>query len=259
MTLRHLGGHTNGALIDVAQSQKATTSNTLDNLLADATQQAITIGVVDDGGSPTTADFVLSTDQYTGNFLIDLIEDSPGPTVAFTMTVDNTARFFLVRNGTNQTCTVDMGTSPSDTVVILSQQMTAIINTGDELIDILTFNAGPQTIYDVGFYFPGTPISSELMWQFVASRDFQMQSDFQDSEGFILTNPTSSFVMDVDKNGSALGTITVSTGGAFTFAMSGSPTEALDFVSGDRISVTGPAVADATAASISVTFRGLRQ
>jgi hypothetical protein len=55
-------------------------------------------------------------------------------------------------------------------------------------------------------------------------------------------------------NGTAMGTITVSTGGVVAFATTGAAAQSLAV--GDTFSVWGPAVADTTIANIAATFAG---
>jgi hypothetical protein len=59
--------------------------------------------------------------------------------------------------------------------------------------------------------------------------------------------------MNVQVNGSSVGTITVSTGGAFTFNTAGG---AVSLVVGDRLKIVAPATPDATAALASFTLVG---
>lgn len=111
-----------------------------------------------------------------------------------------------------------------------------------------------QTAISLGVFFPGTPTSSQLMWKFVADRDFTFPINFAGALGDIGTNPTASFAMDVSANDTTIGTVTVSTGGVFTFATSGGTTK--DINAGDYIEVTGPSSTDATAADIAFTLVG---
>lgn len=78
--------------------------------------------------------------------------------------------------------------------------------------------------------------------------------------GHINTNPTASFVLSLRKNatsssgGTQVGTVTVSTGGAFTFATTAGATQS--FAIGDHLSVWGPGTADATANDFNFTLIG---
>lgn len=85
-------------------------------------------------------------------------------------------------------------------------------------------------------------------------------ANWSGAQGHINTNPTSSFVISLRKNatssanGTAVGTVTISTGGAFTFATTAGASQA--FVAGDHLSAWGPGSADATANDFNFTMTG---
>lgn len=106
---------------------------------------------------------------------------------------------------------------------------------------------------DIGLFFPGgPPTSSQLLAKYVAARAMTFAGNFAGAVGHVGTNPTGSFVMDVSVGGAAAGTITVSTGGVFTFASTASAPVAV--ASGDEIEIEAPASTDATVADIAVTL-----
>jgi hypothetical protein len=112
---------------------------------------------------------------------------------------------------------------------------------------------GAGALYDLGFlYSGGPPGSSELLFKWIAPRDIDFAANFAGAVGHIGTNPTSTFAMDVTVNGASIGTISVSTGGVFTFTTTGGTAKAM--VAGQRLEVIAPASADATAADLAVTF-----
>lgn len=107
--------------------------------------------------------------------------------------------------------------------------------------------------YRFGGFFTTTPDASEVLLIHVLPVDVTIPDNFAGSRGHIETNPTSSFVMDVQVNGSSIGTITVSTGGAFTFNTTGGD---VAMVVGDRLKIVAPGTPDATAALASFTLVG---
>lgn len=104
----------------------------------------------------------------------------------------------------------------------------------------------------LALFAPGTPTSSKLLMQVTVPDNWTLPGNMTDSLGHVGTNPTGSFVMDVAKNGSNVGTITISTAGAFTFATTSSNPVA--FAAGDKLTVTAPSSTDATVADISVNL-----
>ena len=112
---------------------------------------------------------------------------------------------------------------------------------------------GSSTFYDIGFlYAGGPPGASELLFKWIATRDLTLPADFSGTAGHIGTNPASTFDMDVTLDGSSIGTISVSTGGVFTFTTTGGTAKAV--TAGQRLEVVAPGSADATAADIALTF-----
>jgi Bacteriophage T4 gp9/10-like protein. len=127
---------------------------------------------------------------------------------------------------------------------------------GDKINDNFTELYGlASPPFSIGTGFEETPEASYVIARYTFAEDVDFADDFAGSEGNIDTNPTSSFVIDVAVNGSPVGTITISTGGAYTFATTGG---ALSCEAGDELLITAPATPDATAAGASFTLKGLR-
>jgi VCBS repeat-containing protein len=121
---------------------------------------------------------------------------------------------------------------------------------------MLSATAGYLAMVDlqrVRFFFTFTPEASEVLLLFVAEQAMVFADDFAGSRGNCGTNPTGSFAMDVQKNGVSVGTITISTGGAFTFATSGS---SVSLAAGDVLKVVAPSSADATCANVAISLKG---
>mgnify|MGYP003335950580 CR=1 FL=1 len=108
----------------------------------------------------------------------------------------------------------------------------------------------------VGGGFEATPTSSAAILRHVFADATDFADDFAGSVGKISTNPTSSFVATIKKNGSNVGSITVSTAGSFTFSTTGG---ALSFAVGDVMLITAPATVDATAAGCGFTLKGAKR
>jgi hypothetical protein len=110
-------------------------------------------------------------------------------------------------------------------------------------------------IYDVPLAFKGgPPTSSEVIGGSIIVRTVTFAANFSGSSGYIGTNPTGSFVISVKDDGSEIGTITISTLGAFTFATTSGTSKIV--AAGSRLEFVAPASADATAAYILATLAG---
>lgn len=105
-----------------------------------------------------------------------------------------------------------------------------------------------------GFFFPGTPIANQLIAKTVIARSIIFPANFSTSYGDVGTNPTATFTITVALQGAVIGTITISTGGVFTFATTGGVQIIAD--AGDVLELEAQTPADATVANISATLVG---
>ena len=109
--------------------------------------------------------------------------------------------------------------------------------------------------YDITFAYPGAPPNATVLQLICFSRAVAMSGNFAGSSGHCGGNPTSTAIFTVYKNGVQIGTVTIATGGGFTFATTGGAAQS--FASGDTLSVLTPAT-DATLSSVTMTFAGTR-
>lgn len=110
--------------------------------------------------------------------------------------------------------------------------------------------------YDIPLSFAGTPTASQLMGKLLAVRDIALAANFSGSFGHVGTNPAATFAIDVQDNGASIGTISISTGGAFTFTTSSGTAKTIS--AGHRIEFYAPAnsPAEASIANIAATLKG---
>ncbi|QJD54462.1 hypothetical protein P9A30_gp20 [Sphingomonas phage Lucius] len=174
---------------------------------------------------------------FTGNVANNLFVGIVTALTAGKMTIGGTDGDVIVDDAAGESVTISKWTSRRTTAQ-------DIANLGGAVF------AG---IYRVGFFFVDTPASNEpLMFHcFTDAVDFD--DDFAGSVASVENNPALSFVVSVEKNGVAVGSITVSTGGVVTFVTTGA---GVSFAIGDVMSITAPATADATIARCSFTFKG---
>lgn len=109
--------------------------------------------------------------------------------------------------------------------------------------------------YDITFAYPGAPPNATVLQLICFTRAVTMSGNFAGSTGHCGANPTAAAVYTVYKNGSTIGTVTISIGGAFTFATTSGA--ALSFAVGDTLSILTP-ITDATLSSVTMTFAGTR-
>lgn len=106
----------------------------------------------------------------------------------------------------------------------------------------------------IPLFFTTTPTTSEVLAIYMVVESMTLAANFANAATYVGTNPTSSFVLTVKKNGSSVGTVTIATNGAVTLATSGGT--AVSLASGDRLTLEAPATPDATVASVGITFKG---
>lgn len=115
----------------------------------------------------------------------------------------------------------------------------------------ITALQGKAMTYRVGLFWTTALTSNEVILLHTFSEAATFADDFAGSIGDVGANPASSFVLDVQKNGSSIGSITISTGGSFTFATTGGTAA---FAVGDQLKIVGPSTVG-TAASVSITMK----
>jgi VCBS repeat-containing protein len=169
----------------------------------------------------------------------------------------NAKRVFFVNNlDTTYTATIKASSGTGAEVTLRPGEAASLYQDYEDiyLLSMPADTAGP--IYDIGFYMNGAPTGAQEMFKITAARSFEFPDEFAGSVGDSGVNPTASTVLTVKRNGGSIGTITISTTGTFTFVSTATTVEA--FAIGDELSVDNQATADATAADISVTFKGNR-
>jgi|GEM_PF-6322884 len=98
------------------------------------------------------------------------------------------------------------------------------------------------TIYDFGMSFSGTPDTALTLGRAVVGSDIVIPVNFARSFGWVTTNPAASFEILLQKQTSGspaletVGTITISTAGAFSFVAAGaSPPADIEIAAGTRM------------------------
>lgn len=209
--------------------------------------------------SNTTGHWALTEAQFTRYMMFK----ASGRAGAFNITlpdavnVTNPERLFIVWNAdTTYTATVKAATTPGAQVVLLPGLAAICYRNGVDVYAIMTGSAGVGGPYDLGFFVPGLPADNGIVMEWKAVRAWRLAGDCVGSQAKVGTNPTATAVFALLKNGSSVGSISISTGGVATFATTASA--AVSFAIGDILSVTAPTPQDATLADVGVAFLGTR-
>lgn len=238
-------------LVDPNQTGKAVSINEgIDGLAsALAKSMALDMGTL---SSPYTLpyDSAEGGDKSGLHVIMYRVTGSPG--TATEIVHPAVEHLFLVVNATDADVTFKCSGQPGTTLA--TGDSTLMYCNGTDVEDAGTLQGSVGGIADFGFASPNgiVPTTSQVIGRTVAARTIYVPADMAGSKGYIATNPTASFAIDVKVDGTSIGTITISTGGAFTFATSGGIAQVI--ASGSRIEFVAPATVDATAAGIAATI-----
>lgn len=110
--------------------------------------------------------------------------------------------------------------------------------------------------YDIPLSYAGTPTSSELIGKIMTPRAVTFAANFSGSYGHVAANPASTYEIDVQDDGSSIGTISINTSGVFTFTTSGGTSKVV--AAGSRIEFYAPSASppDAAISAIAATLVG---
>jgi hypothetical protein len=268
--------------VAAAQNQKEVTINDQAGQLDAALTEVLTIEVDDSNA------YGLTGTELRRSFFIVVTEGSPAPTAAIVVEVPAIRRgLFKLLNLTAQTVAIEVSgqSEPAPQIPAGENRMlscdgsdvrTAGIGTPDlsgasigELVDvdISGIAAGQQLAwngsvfvpviepFDVGLHLPDLSTAGALLAEIVLARAVDFAAAFTGSTGYARIVATAETVLDVQKNGSNIGTVTfVAASATPTFALP-SPTS---FAAGDRLGIVNEDPADATLAGVSLTFAGTR-
>jgi hypothetical protein len=197
--------------------------------------------------------------ESSRNMVYTLAGASAAFDVTFRSTIggNNAQRVMLVVNNTNYVATVKANTGSGATVKVYPG-FSALIYQNFEDLYRLSGNqlAGEVMPYDLSVFVPGSPDDGAEIMRIKMTRAVFFADDFAGSQASVLVNPTSTSAFLVKKNGSTIGTISISTLGVATFATSGSGLET--FAVGDVPTITAPSPQDGTLAGVGITLYGFQ-
>lgn len=99
----------------------------------------------------------------------------------------------------------------------------------------------------------GTPGAQGFMGGHIFDDSVTFPIDFEGAQGAVRTNPSTDFVISIQKNAVEVGTATISAAGAYTFATTGGTT--VSYAAGDKLYFIGPDTVG-TAADFVITLTG---
>jgi len=149
--------------------------------------------------------------------------------------------------------TINIGAAPNDDTG--DDLRTGGQKINDNFTELYGMAGGSGSPFDIPVsYAGGPPTTGEILYAVVVPRTLELAADLAGSYGYIGTNPTASFAISVQDDGTEIGTITISAAGAFTFATDGGTAKTV--AAGSRLEFVAPVTVDTTAAYILATLAG---
>jgi hypothetical protein len=268
--------------VAAAQNQKEITINDQAGQLDAALTEVLTIAVDDSNA------YVLTDTEFRRSFFIVVTEGSPAPTAAIAVQAPAIRRgLFKLLNLTAQTVTIAVAGQSESAPQIPAGENRMLSCDGSDVraagialnlggtsvgelldVDISGIAAGQQLSwngaalvpvtepFDLGLHLPDLSTAGALLAEIVLARPVDFPAAFTGSTGYArIAAATAETVLDVQKNGSNIGTVTFAAAGATpTFGLASSTS----FAAGDRLGIVNEDPADATLAGVSLTFAGTR-
>lgn len=237
----------------------------------------------------TSTSRTLTSAQFWEAYIFIFDAGSPVPGGAFTLTVPGSSEErggFVVVNNTGQTMTVTISGQSETAPTVEDGAAGVFVSDGANVYGItggaadflsltdapssyssqggkhLAVNSGETAlefvneVYDIPLSYAGTPSAGEIIGRLVIPRSLDFAANFATSYGYVGTNPDASFEISVQDDGVEIGTITISTGGTFTFATASGTAKTV--AAGSRLDFVAPSnsPAEATVADIAATLTG---
>lgn len=224
--------------VAAAQNQKEVTINAATQQLSGALADYLSVSLA-------SADHALTATEFTGS----LGFATTGNAVARTLTIPGTKRaLFYVQNGGTFSLSVTCGTT---TIAVGAGNVSFFQTDGtaNGLIAVVPVASGGEV--DVGFVFSGKPTATQII-NYPINQSLTLKTSLTGSHFTIGTNPTTNpITFTLNKNGVSIGSIAISSAGAFTVTFAAD----VAFVAGDIFNLTAPVTQDATAANLGFNFK----
>jgi hypothetical protein len=203
----------------------------------------------------TSADVTLSAAQAAGSFFIRV---SGAFTANRNLIVPAAAHLWAVSHEGSGSHTLKVKTASGTGADIQEGTMGFVYCDGTNVIAVTTGLSSGGQPYDHAFRKVGQPGDGEILYEFVAVRDFRLPAGLSGSAGKVAgVTATSTATFPVKKNGVQVGSIIYpNTTSAPTFTMA-STTDFLASVP-DILSIEAPTPQDTTLSDIAVTLKGTR-
>jgi hypothetical protein len=190
-----------------------------------------------------------------------IVKNNSGKTATVRQTATPTASVSLPDGGmimfyVDGTASIETVAAGATTLAALTDGPGAMAGNGLKVLRVnsggTAVEYGPKSTITVGAFQETAPTASAKVLRYIFTEAATFPANFSGSKGHIGTAATATTVLDVQKNGVSIGSISISTGSVFTFTTTSGTTKA--FAVGDRLDIVAPGSPDVTAALIAVTL-----
>lgn len=266
-------GNLNLTAVAANQNQKEVTINDADAAIESALTETLSIDL-------SAGNHTLSSAEYTRNFGFvttgnAVSRDLTTPAVERTVWIKNSGSatlnikrgtttltlaasgyaFFYTDGTANGIEKVDVTLGGTNTFLALSDTPANYTSASRK---ILRVNAAADAVefvdmsYTLAFYQEALMTNAQMVYKFIAVVPFTLPSGLSGSQAHAEAASTGNVNFDIRKNGSDVGDIVFNISASGTFTLSSDQS----FSAGDRLTITGPATADATLAGVAVSLKG---
>jgi hypothetical protein len=238
------------------QAQKALAANTAIFQLESALSASLTVDTTDafSPGDDVIIPYNNTSDLSDRSAVraIYIIADN-NASANFDLIHPDVSHLFILENQSSFNCTIKTLAGTGATLAPAAYAMCYCDGTDVVSIPLDGGVTNPDP-YDLLVSFAAVPTTDEIVEVIPIVRDVDFPANFAGSVGTIEINPTASFTLSIQDDAVEIGTIQISTGGAFTFATTGGTAKTV--ATGSILTAVGPTTVDATAANCVATLIG---
>lgn len=232
---------TSASVLDWRESVKCAT--TVAGTLASDFEDGDTI----DGVTISDGDRILIKDQVTGSENGIYIVQASGAPVRSSDFINAS----IVSTGA--AVIVEEGTVNSAALFVLTTS--GVIDVGTTSLTFAGIGSGGSLPYDVGARFKGQPVSEEIIFEYICTRNVTFPAGLSLCQGSVGTAPSALASFSIEANGVSFGNMTFASAQTTATFNSASPQS---LAAGDILSIKAPIAADPALSDLVFTLAGVR-
>ncbi len=177
-----------------------------------------------------------------------------GATATFNVIHPPNRHMFFCTNNTSQTATLKCTGQTGVTIANGASGLFYCNGTDVAEIDMSVGGGGVSFPTELQMNYYGSPPATTVIAKFIIADPIDFAANFAGSVGNVPVNPGAQYDIDVQDDGGSIGTISISSGGVFTFTTTGGTSK--NAASGSIITLVSDATPDGALTEIHVALRG---